>query len=176
MADPVSTSADPAEGEGLPAPKKKFGVKKILLFIVLPLLLLGGGAAGAYFAGLFGKHDEKQTEAEAAAKQAEADAKTAIYYNLPEILVNLQAERGRSVFLKLTISLELTKADDQAAVERVLPRVIDNFQIYLRELRVDDLRGSAGLYRLREELLMRVSQAVAPVVVRDVLFKEMLVQ
>jgi flagellar protein FliL len=63
-----------------------------------------------------------------------------------------------------------------ARLQAVMPRVIDNFQVYLRELRVEDLRGSAGVYRLREELLVRVNSAAAPVKVRDVLFKEMLVQ
>jgi flagellar protein FliL len=58
----------------------------------------------------------------------------------------------------------------------VLPRIIDNFQVYLRELRVEDLKGSGGMYRLREELLLRVNAAVAPAKINDVLFKEMLVQ
>ena len=51
-----------------------------------------------------------------------------------------------------------------------------NFQVYLRELRVEDLSGSAGVYRLKEELLARVNAAVEPINVTDVLFKEMLVQ
>jgi flagellar FliL protein len=58
----------------------------------------------------------------------------------------------------------------------MMPRIIDNFHVYLRELRAEDLRGSAGLYRLREELLIRVQAIADPVVVRDVLFKEVLVQ
>jgi flagellar FliL protein len=57
-----------------------------------------------------------------------------------------------------------------------MPRIMDNFQVYLRELRIEDLKGSAGMYRLREELLVRVNAAAAPAKVRDVLFKEMLVQ
>jgi flagellar FliL protein len=61
-------------------------------------------------------------------------------------------------------------------VNENLPRIVDNFQVYLRELRVDDLQGSAGMYRLREELLRRVNLAVRPARVKDVLFKEMLVQ
>ena len=61
-------------------------------------------------------------------------------------------------------------------IEEMMPRIVDNFQVYLRELRVEDLKGSAGMYRLREELLKRVNVAVAPVKVNDVLFKEMLVQ
>ena len=55
-------------------------------------------------------------------------------------------------------------------------RVIDQFQTYLRELRVRDLRGSAGIYRLQMELLWRVNQAAAPVEVKDVLFQEILIQ
>ena len=53
---------------------------------------------------------------------------------------------------------------------------LDHFQVFLRELRVDDLNGSAGIYRIKEELLRRVSIAVYPVEIRDVLFKEMLIQ
>jgi flagellar FliL protein len=58
----------------------------------------------------------------------------------------------------------------------VAPRVIDQFQTYLREMRVEDLRGSAGIYRLRQELLYRVNIAADPVKVKDVLFQEMLIQ
>ena len=75
--------------------------------------------------------------------------------------------------------LRLTAADAPDGVPRlqaVMPRIVDNFQVYLRELRVEDLRGSGGIYRLREELLARVNAAAAPIKVVDVLFKEMLVQ
>ena len=65
---------------------------------------------------------------------------------------------------------------DVARLRTLSPRIIDNFQVYLRELRVEDLRGSAGIYRLREELLARVNAAVHPTKVKDVLFKDMLVQ
>jgi flagellar protein FliL len=57
-----------------------------------------------------------------------------------------------------------------------LPRVIDTLITYMRELRPDDLRGSAGLVRLREELLARIKVSAAPARVNDVLFREILVQ
>jgi len=57
-----------------------------------------------------------------------------------------------------------------------MPRIVDQFQSYLRELRVDDLRGSAGVMRLKEELLRRINVAAAPYPVKDVLLKEMIVQ
>ena len=92
------------------------------------------------------------------------------------MLVNLSTSGRSTSFLKIVVSLELASEEDKQTLESALPRIIDNFQVYLRELRVEDLRGSAGLYRLREELLFRVNAAVSPARVTDVLFKEMLVQ
>ena len=57
-----------------------------------------------------------------------------------------------------------------------MPRIVDNFQVYLRELRIEDLQGAAGMYRLREELLSRVGKAAQPAEIVDILFKEMLIQ
>ena len=168
-----------AETDAAAPPVKKKSKLKLILMILIPVLLLGGGGAAAYFMGFIGPKKDAAPEGamSAADKKDEKDPKAVVtYFTLPEIIVNLQNDHGRPVFLKLTMGLELEKAEDQPAVEKVLPRIVDNFQVYLRELRVDDLRGSAGLYRLREELLMRVNQAVAPVKVSDVLFKEMLVQ
>ena len=98
------------------------------------------------------------------------------FLEIPTILVNLSSNDGTPRYLRLTVQLELFKGEDRAAVEAVIPRVIDQFQTYLRELRVRDLRGSAGIYRLQMELLWRVNQASAPVKVKDVLFQEILIQ
>jgi flagellar FliL protein len=100
----------------------------------------------------------------------------AVFFDIPDIIVNIQAADSTPAFLKLSVSLELEKTDAKASVEPVLPRIVDQFQTYLRELRVEDLRGSAGVMRLKEELLRRVNLAVAPTPVRDVLLKEMIVQ
>ena len=90
--------------------------------------------------------------------------------------MNLSSNGRKASYLKMSVSLELASQLDVARVQAVMPRIIDNFQVYLRELRVEDLKGSAGLYRLREELLRRVNAAAAPAKITDVLFKEMLVQ
>ena len=167
---------DGNEEEGGESPKKQGGKKKLLLFVALALFLVVGGAAAAYFTGLLeplivmlGGADE--TDAEETTGPVEA-----VFFDLPEILVNLNTGTRKSTFLKIRVSLELENAEDVARIEAVMPRIIDNFQVYLRELRVEDLKGSAGMYRLREELLTRVTLAAAPSKVSDVLFKEMLVQ
>tara|TARA_X000001036_G_scaffold253119_1_gene235589 strand:- start:597 stop:1316 length:720 start_codon:yes stop_codon:yes gene_type:complete len=95
---------------------------------------------------------------------------------VPTMLVNLNTEDGTPRYLRLSVQLELKSESDVAAVEEALPKVVDQFQTYLRELRVKDLRGSAGIYRLQMELLWRVNQAAAPVKVKDVLFQEILIQ
>ena len=98
------------------------------------------------------------------------------FLEIPTMIVNLNTDSGTPRYLRLTVQLEMSSYDDVAAVEAVIPRVVDQFQTYLRELRVRDLRGSAGIYRLQMELLWRVNQAAAPVEVKDVLFQEILIQ
>ena len=162
-------------------PRKKLSGKKLVLFFLLPVLVLVGGGAALYVTGvadsLLGGGEEE--EAHPAEHGAEAEAEPSgpgYFYEMPVMTVNLDTGERRQAFLSLTVSLELNSFADADQIQQVMPRIIDNFQIYLRELRLDDLRGSAGLYRLREELLRRVNQAVYPNRVRDVLFKEMLVQ
>lgn len=151
-----------------------FGPKQIVLFIVLPLLILAGVGAGLYFSGILGGGDPA---ADVPAEEIMVDDKsTGIFYDLPDVIVNLSNTGRKPRFLKISISLELAKAEDTALIEKVLPRVMDHFQTYLRELREPDLRGSAGIYRLRLELLARVNAAIYPEQVRDILFREILVQ
>ena len=164
-----AATADAGDGKA----KKKLPGKILILGIVLPLLLLGG--AGAYFMGVFGGGDDDPKAAEKKKKEEEAK-KNMVYFQLPEMLVNLNSTDRKVHYLKISVSLELEKQEDVVHVQTAMPRIVDNFQVYLRELRVEDLRGSAGLYRLREELLVRVNKAAAPAKVSDVLFKEMLVQ
>jgi flagellar FliL protein len=137
----------------------------------LALLLITGGVL--YFTGVVDKFIGHK-EAEKVVEKAPPPA--AVFFDLPDLLVNLNTTGRKASFLKLSVSLELEHAEDLPKVQAVMPRIIDNFQVYLRELRVEDLRGSGGIYRLREELLARVNTAAAPVKVADVLFKEMLVQ
>jgi flagellar FliL protein len=95
---------------------------------------------------------------------------------MPDLIVNIQTADGAAAYLKLGIALELDSAAEKPGLQAYRPRIIDQFQGYLRELRVDDLKGSAGVLRVKEELLRRVNFAAAPYRVKDVLLKEMIVQ
>jgi flagellar FliL protein len=169
QAEAERDDAPEEEGEAPAAaspPKKKFSLKTIIV-AAAGLLVVGGGGAGAYFYFGGSGHD----------KPVQAEVKPATFVDLPDVLVNLSnAGTDRTQYLKVKIVLELPDAAGVAQIQPLMPRVMDAFQTYLRELRPTDLDGSAGLYRLKEELTRRVNVAVAPNKITAVLFKEIVVQ
>ncbi len=153
--------------------KKKFSGKFLIMFVALPLLVLvGGGGGAAYFFGVFDSAPMVEGQ-EMAVVEPE---KPKFYYDLPEMLINLNSQKRSSQFLKLQVALEIADKDVTDSLEPQLPRILDTFQIYLRELRSEDLEGSAGVYRLKEELLKRINLAITPQKVDRVLFKEIIIQ
>jgi flagellar protein FliL len=160
-----STLSDLAE-----LPRKKWSGKRFTLAAVALSLLLSGLGGGAYY---YFSHKKEPVEDQAA--RAAAD-KIIVYVEAPDIFVNINAGQGKSRFLKLGITLQVRGQANANDVKKNLPRIIDSFQIYLRELRAEDLNGSAGMFLLKEELMRQVNVELAPVRIDNVLFKEMLLQ
>jgi flagellar FliL protein len=168
-----------SEGADSTEPKKGF-IKKLLSNKKL-LLMCGGGAlvvmlglgAGAYFLFFSGS---KPAEQVADAPPIPLVPPTIAFFDMPDVVVNIQSADGTPAYLKLAVSLELASAEEKPGLNVLRTRIVDQFQAYLRELRVDDLKGSAGVLRVKEELLRRVNVAAAPYPVKDVLLKEMIVQ
>lgn len=169
--------------------------KRLVLLILLPLLILAIAGAVFFFVTndggkmmddiLGGSSDtsapvaSQQTSAGSTSSEDPATVATGagLFLPLPEMLVNLNStDRRRPNYLKMSVALELQTAEDEARIQAMMPKIIDEMQVYLRELRVDDLRGSAGLHRLREEMTVRVNKVIAPARVNQVLFQQMLVQ
>jgi flagellar FliL protein len=199
---PAVSDGAAAEGEDGAAPKKK---KLPLLFIVIPaaVVVLGGGGAAAFFmmqpkpaateegehgAEKKGGHDkkaEKKGGGHGAPADGPADASLGViaegpdgvtFFTLPDMVVNIQAPDGRPTFLKLKLTLETRDAHVAEQLQAEMPRMQDMFQGFLRELRPEDLAGSAGSFQLRAEILRRVNLIAAPGKVDAVLIEEMLVQ
>lgn len=150
------------------------GGKKKLILLALPVLILavlGGLWFTGILPGLLGMSHHPPAEEHGAAQPH-----VPVFVELPEMVANLNAPGRRATFVKLKARVELARAEDQAGFIAAQPRVVDLFQTYLREMRPEELRGSAGTYRLREELITRANIAVAPARIVDVLFSELLVQ
>jgi flagellar FliL protein len=168
----MSSSPPPATDATEEKPAKKAGKGKLILIAVPVVLLLVG--AGLWFTGILphllgmDKQEEKVGEA--------AKPVPPSYLDIPEMIANLNNNTHKIAYVKLSARVEIPKPEDVEKVKAALPRLQDMMQTYLREMRPEELRGSAGTYRLREELLVRANVAVAPAKVSDVLFTQLLVQ
>lgn len=165
MAESDQTEKAAAEDDAAPASKKK----KLILIVaaVVVLCLVGGG--GAWFFFFHGHGDDQHAEA--------PPPKPPAFVEVPDMLVNLVGAPGERVqYLKVKVVLEVKDEPQVEKIKPALPRVTDLFQTYMRELRPSDLNGSAGLFRLKEELTKRVNTVISPSHVNAVLFKEVVIQ
>ncbi|MCB1478698.1 MAG: flagellar basal body-associated FliL family protein [Tepidamorphaceae bacterium] len=157
-------SEDGAEEGAAPSKKKKLLKLAMIGGVVL---LIAGGAAGAWFMGLFSGGEDTVVAAQ---------PKPSFYFDLPEMIVNLNSADQKQRYLKVHVSLEMSDEDTLKVLRPAQPRLMDAFQVYLRELRSTDLDGSAGMHRLKEELTRRVNIAIYPSTIDTVLFREIIVQ
>ena len=165
MADNEQLDGGVAEPEVVAAPKGKLK----LIIAAVAVFLTVSGAVTWFF--LVRHHDDQMHVAQA------APAKPPVFVDVPDMLVNLVGAPGERVqYLKVKVVLEVREEKQVEAIKPTMPRVTDIFQTYLRELRPSDLNGSAGLFRLKEELTRRVNTAISPSQVNAVLFKEIVVQ
>ena len=180
------------EGE---AEGKKKGKSSLLLIILLPILTLVLAGAGAYFSGLlkFGedhKPEEEKNKAHEVAQHAptEEDAldglivenknkpQNTVFHGLPDLMVNLTGPQDEVRYLKLKVSLEMADQANVAAIEPLMPKILDTIQVYIRGLRVSDLKDNFGIEKLRQELLKRINLITRDHKVFDIWFPEMLTQ
>jgi len=179
VAKTESEDTEKKEGEAAEGEQPKKGLigkllgNKLILFGAIGAIVLLLGGVGAYFFFFSGGEPKDGKEVAEALPETPPEI---TFYDMPDIIVNIQSADTAPAYLKLSVSLELDNAEEKAGIEALKPRIVDQFQGYLRELRVDDLKGSAGVVRLKEELLRRINASAAPYRVRDVLLKQMIVQ
>lgn len=161
----AATGPEGARGKG----------KRKLLLIAAPLLLVAL-ATGGYFGGFLDPLLGRKPSTAAGADQEAARHRPPAFVDLPELITNLDTGGRRTSYVKLRAKIEIAREEDAQAIQAAMPRIVDLLQTYLREMHPDELRGSVGTYRLREELLARIDAAVAPVQAEDVLFVELIVQ
>jgi flagellar FliL protein len=169
---PKTPEAEGEEGEAKPGGIKGLLANKMVLIGLVGMLAAGGGGGAWMFMG------KKKETVDPALEAAKAVQKRTGFVEMKEMLINISgAQAGeRQGFIKVKVALEIADSKMAPEIQPLLPRIEDMFQVYLRELRPADLEGSAGTFRLKEELLRRVNMAVHPAKVDAVLFKELLVQ
>jgi flagellar FliL protein len=171
-------------GDGTEAteqPKPKLDKKKKIIIAAVAAIVLLGAIGGFLYKKKHAAKEatppaEHQAEGETHGAPDAAGEELLVFYQLEPFLVNLNSPAKQQNYLKLTVSLQLENDKIIKQIEHNLPIIRDGFQVFLRELTADDIKGSAGIYTLREELLLRINKVIAPAKVEDILFKEILVQ
>lgn len=141
---------------------KKFTAKTLVKFLVLIFSLGGAVISGVYF------FKNTSTDTSVVSKEKH-------FYDLGEIIVNLSNSSLKNYFLKIDLSISLANSNDEKVVINQLPVIKDSFQIFLRQLRVEDINGSGGAFYIKTELLKRLNKILYPTKVEDVLIKEIII-
>jgi flagellar protein FliL len=172
----MAAAAKAGAVEDVAAPGKPQRGRKKLILLALPLVLVLAGG-GLWFTGILPSMLGLSPAEEVVEAPPPEDAPPVpVFVTMPDITANLNVSGRRATFIRLRSQIEVGSAADAEALRQAMPRLLDLFTTYLRELRPEELRGSAGTHRLREELIARANIAASPVRVTDVLFTEILVQ
>ncbi len=161
---------DESDDEG----REDGGSKKKLILIaagVVLLLVVGGGVTALLTGSLLGVGGDTEQEVDTAELLAKP-----IYYQLPEIMVDLKSGRCRAPFLKLGIQVGVAKPEDVELLQEVEPLIVDKLKIHLRSLERQDLVGREGAEKLRFDIITILNHVARPLTMRHVLFKEFLLQ
>jgi len=186
MAEDDQIDENQDEGDVSQKRRKALSGKKLVMFILLPLILIGA-VVYILMTMVFVEEEPEVAAEDGAVMDVMAEDETgpevdpamcgAAFVTLPEMVVNLNSSGRTQRYLQLEVALELADPLHQPEIERLMPRLADQFQVFLREMRIDDLRGSRGTNRMRDELLYRVNLAAGDnAYVCDVLFQRMVIQ
>ncbi|WP_033921465.1 flagellar basal body-associated FliL family protein [Sphingomonas sp. 37zxx] len=155
-----------------PAKASRFGKRTLIIVGVVVLLLLAAGGGAFFFLGSGKSGETAEVEAEVDSSSEEGVA----YVEAPPMVVNLRGSDDTSRFLKIRFTFVPASTAAGEKITTKLPLIIDSFQPFLRELRPEDLAGSAAVFRVKEEMLVRATEAMGPGVVKDILIQDMIQQ
>jgi flagellar FliL protein len=155
---------DKGAGEAAPA-KKKTTKLPLLIGLALAAVCGGGGFYGVWSGMILGPAEA----AHAAAVEAPPLPDIG-YVKIDPLLVNL-GDRGSARVLRFQAQVEVNAPylDD---VTRLVPRIVDVLNGYLRAVDIADIEDRSALVRLRAQMLRRIQLVTGEGRVRDLLIQE----
>lgn len=147
---------------------------KAPLIIGLVLALIGGaGGFYAAFTGLlpgFAAGEPAQESAAGADDAPRADFADVAFVPIEPLVISLAGE-GKTRHLRFRAELEVQRAQ-ASEIGRLMPRIVDVLNTYLRALSVSDLEDRTALLRLRAQMLRRVQIVTGRDGINDLLIME----
>lgn len=133
-------------------------MKKVVLFIVLPMLLVIGSGAALFFSGILSPEVEDESDGQKKPKPAVVG----VYYDVPDFIINLQGPTNKVVFLQLKLNLELKREEEIERCKANLARLQDVVVTYFHRQEPDKLLDDPGFVRMREDLAQRMRAVAKP--------------
>ncbi|NTU41465.1 MAG: flagellar basal body protein FliL [Nitrospirales bacterium] len=146
--------------------EKKGGSKKLLIIILAAVLVLGGAGGFAAYKLFFSK-------AKAGEAEHKKEAQKSVLVALDPFVVNL-TDQGR--YLKVTMQLEIMDAAQQAMFQEKMPNIRDTVITLLSSKSAESVAGPEGKLQLKDELILRVNQAVGKDVLKNLYFTDFVMQ
>ncbi|MCQ0091819.1 flagellar basal body-associated protein FliL [Roseovarius sp. M141] len=151
-------------------------VKRSKMPLIMGLVLALAGGGGGFYAVHSGLLFASDSQASAPAgpmddSHRKVGAMPVVAYVPIEPLVISLGKGMSGRHLRFRAELEVIPAY-RAEVEQLLPRVVDVLNTYLRALKLEDLTDSAGLLRLRAQMLRRVQVVTGGDRINDLLIME----
>lgn len=172
MADKKEKTEETGDAEdGAESPKPKGKAKKILLFVVAPLVLVLVAGGVAYSMGwVHAMLGIKQGKSEAVLSLGKP-----VLVELPEIRTDMKTGECRSPFLRAVVQVQLAP-EDASRIEESKEVIMDGILAHLRDQERQNVVGKEGTERLRFELVQIIENRIQPIKIHTVLFKTLIVQ
>jgi flagellar FliL protein len=151
-------------------PPRKRSRKPLLAGLVLLVLAAGGGFFAVYSGMVLDPHAADGTEE---AVHTVAPLPEIAFVALQPLVISLGPDAGGK-FLHFTAQVEVEKAHE-ADVVKILPRIIDVLNTYLRAVGTAELEDPDALVRIRAQMLRRVQLVSGEGRVRDLLVSEFVI-
>lgn len=149
----------------IPIIEKKSNKKFILITLVCAFLLFVGSMVYKVMFSPYLSNTEGYSD------------HTVMFLTVDDITVNLrQGIDHDNAWLKVKISLEIHGKNNYDIALKMMPKIVDIFQTYLKELRKSDLDGSFGIYKIKDEMLLRINAILYPVKIEAILFQDFIMQ
>jgi flagellar FliL protein len=142
------------------------GNKKLLLIVVLALVIVGVSIL-VYYKFIVSSNNSTN----------DPNDLSVVFIPMEEITVNLrQGVENNTSWLKIRVTLEVHGKSNGELVKNMLPKIVDIFQTYLKELRKSDLDGSFGIYKIKDEMMLRINTILYPAKIEGILFQDFMMQ
>lgn len=133
-------------------------MKKLVLFIVLPMLLIIGSGAAIFFSGILSPEEEEEVGGLKKLKPAIAGT----FFDVPDFIINLKGSTNKVVFLQLKLNIELKREEDIERCKANLARLQDVVVTYFHRQDPDKLLDDPGFIKMRQDLAQRMRAVVKP--------------